>query len=119
MDTPKTNKPYYVVDNIRIGNIIRDARTNKKMTQEQLAEAVDITPAFIGHIERGGRSLSLTSLVGIANVLSIPMSYLFADDDISFDEKTMTAFAQLIEGRTDKSKSAVLDIVRTALEYLD
>ena len=118
MNTSKSNKPY-AVDNVRIGGIIRDARTNKKMTQEQLAEAVDITPAFIGHIERGGRSLSLTSLVGIANALDIPMHYFFSDEDISFDEKTTTAFAQLIEGRTDKAKSAALDIVRTALEHLE
>ena len=118
MDILKTNKPY-AVSNVRIGGVIRDARTNKKMTQEQLAEAVDCTPAFIGHVERGGRSLSLTSLVGIANALDIPMHYFFSDEDITFDEKTTTAFAQLIEGRPAKTKSAILDIARTALEYLD
>ncbi|MCL2843521.1 MAG: helix-turn-helix domain-containing protein [Oscillospiraceae bacterium] len=114
----QAHKPY-VVDNNRIGGIIRDARRIKGMTQEQLAEAVDITPAFIGHIERGGRSLSLTSLVGIANVLDIPMSYFFADEDITPDQKTMTAFAQLIEGRSDETKQAALEIIRTALNYLD
>jgi transcriptional regulator with XRE-family HTH domain len=111
-------KPY-VVDNARIGTIIREARTNKGMTQEQLAEAVDITPAFIGHIERGGRSLSLTTLVGIANVLDIVMSDFFADKEITPDQKTMTAFAQLIKGRSVKTKRAALDITRTALQHLD
>ena len=68
MDISKTDK-HYIVDNIRIGNVIRDARLNKNITQEQLSEAVDVTPAFIGHIERGDRSLSLTTLVCIANIL--------------------------------------------------
>jgi len=110
-------KPY-VVDNARIGTIIRNARTNKRMTQEQLAEAVDITPAFIGHIERGGRSLSLTSLVRVANTLDIPISYFFADEEITLDQKTMTDFGQLIQGRSDETKRAALDIIRTALNYL-
>ena len=114
----QAHKPY-VVDNNRIGGIIRDARRVKGMTQEQLAEAVEISPAFIGHIERGGRSLSLTSLVRIANVLDVPISYFFADEEITPDQKTMTAFAQLIEGRPDETKRAALDIIRTALGYLD
>jgi len=89
------------------------------MTQEQLSEAVDVTPAFIGHIERGSRSLSLTTLAGIANVLNIPMSHMFSDKDIPQDQKTINDFAQLIEGKSQKTKKAVLDIVRTSLKHLD
>ena len=118
MNTSKNNRPY-TVDNVRIGNIIREARTNMQMTQEQLSEAVDITPAFIGHIERGDRSLSLTTLAGIANILNIPMTYLFSDNYPTPDEKTINDFTQLIEDRPQKTKIAVLDIVRTALNHLD
>ena len=118
MNTSKTDRAY-TVDNVRIGNIIREARINKKMTQEQLSEAVDITPAFIGHIERGDRSLSLTTLAGIANTLNIPMYLLFSDEEITPDKKTLNDFAQLVEGRPQKTKNAILEIVRTALDYLD
>ena len=118
MNTSRTDRKY-VVDNARIGKIIREARLNQKITQEQLSEAVDVTPAFIGHIERGSRSLSLPTLAGIANILNIPMYYFFSDEDITPDQKTMNDFAQLIEGKSQKTKSAVLDIVRTALQHLD
>ena len=118
MNTSKSGRSY-TVDNVRIGNIIREARINQQMTQEQLSEAVDITPAFIGHIERGDRSLSLTTLVGVANILHIPMSYFFADEEITSDPKALNDFAQLIEGRSEKTKKAVLDIVRTALQHLN
>lgn len=118
MNTSKLNRPY-VVDNVRIGNIIREARINQQITQEQLSEAVNVTPAFIGHIERGDRSLSLTTLVGIANILNIPMNYLFADTEPTPDQKTLSDFAQLIEGRPKKTKKAVLDIVRATLQRLD
>jgi len=109
----------YSVDDVRIGNVIRDARNNMQMTQEQLAEAVDVTNAFIGHIERGDRSLSLTTLVGIASELNISMDYLFSDEEMTPDKKVLNDFAQLIDGRTQKTKDAVLDIVRAALQHLD
>jgi len=117
MNTSKSNRSYSV-DNARIGDIIREARINHKITQEHLAEAVDVTPAFIGHIERGDRSLSLTTLASIANVLDIPMNYLFSDSEPTLDEKIINDFSQLIEGRPQRTKKAALDIVRTALDYL-
>jgi transcriptional regulator with XRE-family HTH domain len=118
MRTSKADRPY-IVDNVRIGNIIKQARINQNMTQEQLSEAVDITPAFIGHIERGDRSLSLTTLAGIANTLNIPMYYLFSEKEITPDEKTLHDFLQLVDGRPQRTKDAVLDIIRAALPYLD
>jgi len=117
MNTTKADRPYTVND-ARIGNIIRAARTNLGMTQEQLADAVDITPAFIGHIERGDKSLSLTTLVGIANTLKIPMQQFFAEEEPTVDEQTLNDFSQLVEGRSQRTKEAVLALVRTALEHL-
>ena len=118
MNTSKSSRPY-VVDNVRIGNIIRDARTNQQITQEQLSEAVDVTPAFIGHIERGDRSLSLTTLAGIASFLNIPMNRFFAETEPTPDQKTLNDFVQLVDGKPQKTKDAVLDIVRAALQHLD
>ena len=109
----------YTINDARIGQTIKDARNNLGMTQEKLSEAVDRTPAFIGHIERGSRSLSLPTLIGIANTLNIPIESLFADKELTSDEKVMTDFAQLIDRRPTNTKKAVLDIVRTALQHLD
>ena len=108
----------YTVDNRRISTIIREARINQGMTQEALSEAIDVSCAFIGHIERQDRSVSLNTLVSIANTLKIPIQSFFADTDPTPDEKTLNDFAQLIDGRSQETKTAVLDIVRTALQHL-
>jgi len=118
MNTPNTER-HYTVDNVRVGNIIKEACNNLRMTQEQLSEVIDVTPGFVGHLTRGDRSLSLTTLVNIANTLKIPIQNFFADTDQTPDEKTLNNFAQLIEGRSNETKQAVLDIVRTVLQYLD
>lgn len=52
-----------------IGSNIRALRREKKLTQEQLAELADISPSFLGHIERGTRQMSVETLYRIADAL--------------------------------------------------
>ena len=45
-----------------IGSRVRELRLQHKMTQEYLAELVDISPSFIDHIERGEKKPSLETI---------------------------------------------------------
>ena len=102
----------------RIGNIIREARLNQGLTQEELAELVDVTPAYIGHIERNQRSFSLQTLVKLVTELDIDMNYLFSESVPTSEEQIIIVFKQLIKGKPLQTQEAVLDIVRTALKHL-
>lgn len=102
----------------RIGNIIREARLNQGLTQEELAELVDVTPAYIGHIERNQRSFSLQTLVKLVTELDIDMNYLFSESVPTSEDQIIIDFKQLIKGKPLQTQEAVLDIVRTALKYL-
>ena len=46
------------------------------MTQEQLAERCGISPAFVGHIERGTRVMSLDKLWRLCVVLNMSADVL-------------------------------------------
>ena len=102
----------------RIGNIIREARLNQGLTQEELAELVDVTPAYIGHIERNQRSFSLQTLVKLVTELDIDMNYLFSERVPTSEEQIIIDFKQLIKGKPLQTQEAVLDIVRTVLIHL-
>ena len=55
------------------------------LTQEMLAEKVDRTPAFIGHLEAPNvdKAVSLDTLFDIADVLGIPpQRFLMFEDDL-------------------------------------
>ena len=54
-----------------LGKKIRSERLKIELTQAQLAEKVNLTPAYIGQIERGERKFSLEALVNIANILKV------------------------------------------------
>ena len=58
-----------MVDYKDIGSRIRAVRLERKMTQEQLAEAVGVGTTHISHIETGNGIPSLQTLIDIINVL--------------------------------------------------
>ncbi len=91
---------------------------NQGMTQEELAELIDVTPAYIGHIERNQRSFSLQTLVKLVTELDIDMNDLFSDTIPTEEERVVLDFRQWIRGKPLQTQEAVLDIVRTALRYL-
>ncbi|MDD3213979.1 MAG: helix-turn-helix transcriptional regulator [Eubacteriales bacterium] len=66
------------MDYIDLGRRIRKQRTLHGWTQEELAERVNVSTSFVGHVERGTRKASLETLVAIANVLDVSLDYLLA-----------------------------------------
>ena len=67
-------KPEYEPEYRQIGLKIAYYRKLRGLTQEQLAEKVERTPAFIGHIEAPNisKAVSLDTLFDIASVLDVP-----------------------------------------------
>lgn len=65
------------IDNI--GEYIRNARINKAITQEDLAEMLDITPTHVKHIESGHRKPSVPILFSLAKILGMSI------DNVIFD----------------------------------
>lgn len=54
-----------------IGSRIRKARLEKNITQEELAEKIDVSVAFISRIERGTSHVNLKRLSQLCNILDI------------------------------------------------
>ncbi len=63
-----------------LGKNIKKYRTAKKLTQSDLAIALDCTYEYICHIEKGQMSISLKKLFQLADILEVKMS-----DLIDFD----------------------------------
>ena len=67
-------KPNYREQYRQIGLKSAYYRKLRGLTQEELAEQVGVTPAFIGHLEAPNiaKALSLDTLFDIAAVLEVP-----------------------------------------------
>ncbi len=62
-----------------LGAAIRENRMRLGITQQVLAEKTELTPNYIGLVERGEEQLSLTSLEQIAGALKVRIGSLFKD----------------------------------------
>ena len=76
-----------------IGTRIKKERKSSKLSQEELAEILDISSSFQSRMERGATKISLDMLGRISEALNIPLSLLvtgvaessvnFLDDELS------------------------------------
>lgn len=60
-----------------LGNKIQKRRKSVKLTQEELAEKIGISRAYMGYIEQGRYAPSLEVVEKIARALSLRVSDLF------------------------------------------
>jgi len=76
-------KAIYEAEYLQLGLKIAYYRKLRGLTQEQLAEKIERTPAFIGHVEAPNisKAISLDTLFDIATTLDVPI-YKF----LMFDE---------------------------------
>ena len=75
----------------KVGERIRYHRLKSGMSQENLALTAGINPAFLGHLERGLKSPTITTLDKIVEALGISYSEFF-DDAINPEETESRKF---------------------------
>lgn len=67
--------------NITFGCRVRKLRYTKRMTQEELAEAADLSVSFLGAIEHGRKSPTLYTQKKLADALGVSLSELMDFDE--------------------------------------
>lgn len=63
----------------QLGERIRERRTVRGLTQQELGDRCGLHRTFIGSVERGERNLALLNLRQIARSLRTPLAELLAD----------------------------------------
>ena len=64
-----------------LGKNVKYHRYRKKFTQEHLAEILNVSPNYVGRLERGQHSPSLDKIDKIATALDIKAFELFLERD--------------------------------------
>ena len=100
-----------MIDKVIIGKIIKTLRTNKKLTQEELAEKIDISKNYLSKIERGISVLNVEAFLKMAQVLEFSLS----DFGINYNQSNITKneFINFILSSTDKEIDAYYEIIKT------
>ncbi len=64
----------------RLGERIREHRHSKGLTQESLAQSLDLSVAYVSLIERGGRNPPYTTVLAIARALGVGPGKIVTED---------------------------------------
>lgn len=107
------------MDYKRLGDRIREERLKLNLTQAKLAEAVDISDTYMGAIERGERSLTLDTLVRLANRLGVTVDYLLSDSVANNDANIMEQFKQIMDNQPLERKQMAINVLRTMFAYFE
>jgi DNA-binding XRE family transcriptional regulator len=61
-----------------LGATIRQYRHQHHLTQQALAAKTELTPSYIGQVERGVRNVTILNLIRIAEALELSVDHLLA-----------------------------------------
>lgn len=62
---------------VKFGNAIKKVRSQRQLSQEELAEKSGLHRTYISEVERGDRNLSLVNIVKLCDALECRPSKLF------------------------------------------
>lgn len=103
-----------------VGARIRRFRHLRGLSQEQLALQAGLNTAFLGHLERGLKSPTITTLEKLVKALDITFEELFAEETVSADaaqeaakERLLLLVRDLPADKLDK----LSDIIQSVLEF--
>jgi len=107
------------MDYIELGRRLREERHKLKLTQETLAEKVEVSDAYIGQIERGERHLTLDILIRLANQLGVTIDFLLQDFIALDDDHFIDQMKVMVYQRSPIEKQMILDMTRLLLTHVD
>lgn len=100
-----------------IGQRIRKYRKAHNLSQEQLAENVNISITHLSHIETGNTKMSLSVFVAIADALSVQTDELLRDN-LDNKESTQKEVLNILDSCTTQEAYILKDILKTTKPIL-
>lgn len=93
-----------------IGKRIREARLENNLKQEELANKLEVSVAFMSRIERGSSKINLKRLTQIAEILNISPGQLLTGYNIGSKDYLKEDFGALLEKCTPKQQKLIYQI---------
>lgn len=108
------------MERMDVGARIRYFRHLRGLSQEQLALQAGINTAFLGHLERGLKSPTITTLEKLVKALGITFEELFAEKTHTAEAQRETALNRLlllVRGLSAAQLDQLSDIIQGILDF--
>ncbi len=99
-----------------IGQRIRKYRHLRNISQETLAEKIDISVTHMSHIETGSTKLSLPVLVKIAETLQVSTDELLG---VVIENNQINLIENLVKDCTSEELEIIIELIKSTKRTLD
>lgn len=99
-----------------IGQRLKNARVAKNLTQEDLAEKIDISVAFLSRVERGTSHINLKRLNQICSLLDVTEGYILNGASSNSKNYLDEEFAEILKNCTPEKQKLIYSIAKTIAE---
>ena len=104
------------MDMIVIGSKIKEARERAHLTQEELAEIIDISPTHMSVIERGVKTPKLDTFVKIVKALNLSADALLLDGMDQVNDSIVAELSVRLGRLCDEDRNRILKAIRALTE---
>ncbi len=104
------------IDYSVIGSRIKQARIAKNMTQEELADKIDISVAFLSRVERGNSHINLKRLNQLCGLLDVSEGYLLNGASSSSENYLDKEFTDLIKSVSPEKQKLIYNVAKAIVE---
>ena len=96
---------------------LKELRKNKKITQEQLAEQLDISRSKVSSWETNRRDMSITEAIKLANIYEVSLDNLFEINKIT-EEEYVKISDKFLKSKniTLEEKVRIIELLRECLK---
>ena len=95
---------------------IRNERKNKRITQEELAEMLEVSPTHVKHIESGHRTPSIEILFELAKILNISLDEVVFPKNRTPNDATRGKIERLLDVSDESSLQFILSVLEALRE---
>lgn len=104
------------IDYKLIGSRIHTARTNKGFTQENLAEKLDVSIAFLSRVERGTTEINLKRLSQICELLDVTEGEILNGSSNTSKDYLNNDFSILLKNCPPEKLKLIYDIAKVVID---
>ena len=98
-----------------IGERLKKARLSKGLTQEQLAETLDVSVAFLSRAERGNVKINLARITQICDILDVPIGYILSGTVSNSKDYFTEDFSNLLKDCPPEKIKLIYDIAKVII----
>lgn len=106
----------FMVDKVLFGKRLRELRTKRGMTQEELSNLLNIEWQHISRLENGKNFPSCNILLSIANIFDIDIRELTDYDHLDRNKDIDSEILKLLNIATDEQKRVFYKILNALLK---